>query len=396
MAELPTDPQFVAQLLAGTNPGVVPKQELPPGFARTGEQNPLVESLVGDGPHPDPKYMFQQGMSPHDIAVYLQADRNRQMAEPPRIAKEMALSPIRPVLDAGQYLGDAMRTGGASTTGNETLSHLLDVGSMFGPGSLAKDAMFIGSVGARNLSRLGVKGFDPELSLFRARDLEKSGVNKYDIWHDTHWWRGPDMQWKLEIPDNNLKVRTGAGAGLTSDSPISHPELEATYPGQSRSLRNSVMSGMLPGSGNAEFRAAGESYPHNPEIDIWAENPEQARSFAGHELQHFVQRQEGFSRGGSPREMLPVAQEEYKRFLQQNNNRPPVRTTEGDMTYFHTPETLAKAAYRRLAGEVEARNVEHRMDFNPQQRYSLIPPWESMDTPQDQQVIRLLLKGGPQ
>ena len=43
-------------------------------------------------------------------------------------------------------------------------------------------------------------------------------------------------------------------------------------------------------------------------------------------------------------------------------------------------------AYRRLAGEVEARNVETRRNFTPEQRKAT-PPWVTQDTPLDKQII---------
>lgn len=53
-------------------------------------------------------------------------------------------------------------------------------------------------------------------------------------------------------------------------------------------------------------------------------------------------------------------------------------------------------AYRASAGEVEARNVQHRMDWTPEQRRET-PPWATEDVPRDQQIVRRgLLGDGPQ
>tara|TARA_R100001594_G_scaffold144186_2_gene192981 strand:+ start:2282 stop:3862 length:1581 start_codon:yes stop_codon:yes gene_type:complete len=41
--------------------------------------------------------------------------------------------------------------------------------------------------------------------------------------------------------------------------------------------------------------------------------------------------------------------------------------------------------YRRLAGEAEARNVQTRMDFSPQQRKET-PPWKTLDVPEDELI----------
>ena len=43
--------------------------------------------------------------------------------------------------------------------------------------------------------------------------------------------------------------------------------------------------------------------------------------------------------------------------------------------------------YRRLAGETEARNVQTRRDFTPEERRAR-RPWETQDVPDDQQIVR--------
>ena len=43
--------------------------------------------------------------------------------------------------------------------------------------------------------------------------------------------------------------------------------------------------------------------------------------------------------------------------------------------------------YERLAGEAEARNVQTRLDYTPEQRRAT-PPWETLDVPEDELIIR--------
>ena len=45
--------------------------------------------------------------------------------------------------------------------------------------------------------------------------------------------------------------------------------------------------------------------------------------------------------------------------------------------------------YKRHAGETEARNVQTRMGYTPEQRRST-PPWKTEDVPRNKQIIRLL------
>ena len=49
-------------------------------------------------------------------------------------------------------------------------------------------------------------------------------------------------------------------------------------------------------------------------------------------------------------------------------------------------------AYRRLAGEAEARAVQSRMDMTPEQRRATFP-FDSYDVPRDKLILRDLLKG---
>jgi hypothetical protein len=50
-------------------------------------------------------------------------------------------------------------------------------------------------------------------------------------------------------------------------------------------------------------------------------------------------------------------------------------------------------AYRRLAGEAEARNVETRMDMTMGERRAK-PPWKTLDVPEDELIYRGMLKPG--
>jgi hypothetical protein len=51
---------------------------------------------------------------------------------------------------------------------------------------------------------------------------------------------------------------------------------------------------------------------------------------------------------------------------------------------------MANDQYRALAGEVEARNVQTRMDMDAATRRAT-PPWATEDVPRDQQIVRGLL-----
>lgn len=86
---------------------------------------------------------------------------------------------------------------------------------------------------------------------------------------------------------------------------------------------------------------------------------ERFRSTALHELQHAVQRREGFETGGMPEE-----------FGKGFKNRPVDPKTGKQLTPFQT--------YENLVGETEARLVEKRMDMTPAER-RFVPPYSQVD-----------------
>ena len=52
-----------------------------------------------------------------------------------------------------------------------------------------------------------------------------------------------------------------------------------------------------------------------------------------------------------------------------------------------TPADYRHKQYQRLAGEAEARNVQTRQDFTPEQRRAQAP-WTTLDVPEDELIVR--------
>ena len=147
------------------------------------------------------------------------------------------------------------------------------------------------------------------------------------------------------------------------------------------------------------------------------------RSVALHEYQHGIQAREGFARGGSPNNAtralgyLPdpvvVQQAEYLAEMAGKYYNGSVEDAARNLRPLGSDEWQTAAigiarddparigtmkeqlnlaanpyeAYRRLAGEVESRNVETRRDFSPAERKAK-RPWETQDVPDDQQIVR--------
>ena len=235
-------------------------------------------------------------------------------------------------------------------------------------------------------------------ALARAEELAAQGAPREQIWNDTGWFQGQDGKWRFEIDDSQAKLIDPWGANYekhvrahmpenpTPDMPppqamglddyMAHPELERAY-WPVREDAPSVMFGGLP---TETTRGA-----YLPNLDFVAMSPSSylfpdgGRSTALHELQHAIQHREGFAPGSSPRAAPQwMVDAERTRMLAQPEGQSwdSVSTSAPDTS----DEAIRHSLYRGIAGEVEARNVQARADFTPEQRRAT-PPWATQDVP---------------
>lgn len=143
------------------------------------------------------------------------------------------------------------------------------------------------------------------------------------------------------------------------------------------------------------------------------------RSTTLHELQHAIQEREGWARGGSPESMGEYAVtpeiEAARKIVDLSKQFKPDRV-EKIIGEWNDPELVAKAkrlvdvmgkdgvvraydnavasgsvdAYKRLAGEAEARLTQSRMNMTMPERLQVYP-YDMLDVPQDQLIVRGLL-----
>lgn len=230
-------------------------------------------------------------------------------------------------------------------------------------------------------------------ALARAKALAKDGASRERIWDETGWFRGVDGKWRWEIDDSKTAIgRPGppwkafddywygeSASGKLGDVLRDRSGLRSAYP--SIDAEHTIITM----GGNSGQRGYGR-------ITADAEDATELRSILLHEKQHGIQDAEDFARGGSPREFTPdVLAAERARLMAVNDDGgwTSVGTATGDMPDIDVGRSL----YRRLAGEVEARNVQHRMNMTPEERRAN-PPWTTEDVPQDQQIVRF--GNGPQ
>lgn len=114
-----------------------------------------------------------------------------------------------------------------------------------------------------------------------------------------------------------------------------------------------------------------------------------------HEIQHAIQRIEGFAVGGTPGGIFYSIIGKYRRIQNELENMDP-----GSKEYAEKTKKLAELdeiinrenedkikAYKEIAGEVESRNVETRKNFTPEQRLNYLLSETADVAPEDQIVL---------
>lgn len=254
-------------------------------------------------------------------------------------------------------------------------------------------------------------------ALARAQEMAGQGATRDAIWRDTGWFQGVDGKWRFEIDDSGAQIapdmlerHSRSSVGGSQRRPLSeglqHRELDAAYDLSDTSLD----------FGRLSRGAVGEYDNARRSISMYAaDDPDMLRSGTLHETQHRVQREEGFATGGTPESAWGVNEQasldairaQKKAVLGgrdpyaiQNRIAAGYRVADEDMAALEQWRALTRQedeilantlspreAYRRLAGETEARNVQTRRDFTPEERRAR-PPWETQDVPDDQQIVR--------
>jgi hypothetical protein len=270
--------------------------------------------------------------------------------------------------------------------------------------------------------------------------LEKSGVDPVTAWQQTGTFRSPDNKLRQEISDESAKFKSTkwdtpykikSSPDLENikmsdvGSAFSHPELLAAYPELAKAnilvnpylesvaqwnranpdigidvpymqlnqtlypgieqdwlkrmttpsdpdywknqARYAIKEGFTPRAAIKDMRqeiAMTQQKIKDMQSGIVPGGP----SAALHELQHGVQEIEGFAKGGNPSTVMTKLQksnpDEYQRLLSSSQNL----------------NDIYDNAYRRIAGEVEARAVQKRRYMNPEERLQKFP-LESYDRP---------------
>ena len=305
-----------------------------------------------------------------------------------------------------------------------------------------KQAKF-GFVGLKGLTQAGMS--DKQKSRFvLAKLMDANGELRSDIWFDTGFIRGADKEWRTEISDKDAKFtfeKIMSGGNVRMDTPhklgniLDHPKLFKLYP----ELANySIEYDADLAPGNAAF------IPTKKQILMSGQYVDDMSTLL-HEIQHAIQELEGFGKGANPADMdvfnasvaikwaasadlfntPPEAKEAMVKYrdavkakkqamLDRDNAIQPlpsgapapltdakraaldrVFTTDKEAkaalkamlnALNITRETFQKQLYQMVSGEIEARDVEVRRQYDESLRRQVVPG-ESQGFPVDVQLV---------
>lgn len=308
--------------------------------------------------------------------------------------------------------------------------------------------MFAGEKGAAEADKADEQTIRMD-NLDVAKQMEKAKKDAKIIKMATGWEKGVDGKWRYEMPDAKIKDTIDVGGGnivkrfeedmLWTDGKLADvidaPGLFEAYP-QLKDVRIDTDAIMNDMPSNGEYN------PQTKTITIHADELKYLNSILNHEIQHVIQREEGFAHGGTPEqverdfnaakvewkarsyafELEEKAKEmggEYnqseveKALIQEYKDMdmpefiPDKETRIKGFNYFargYADRSMDDAIkrfrldrfqrtdfdsyqeYRKLAGEVESRNVEKRLGMTDEERRNSLAS-ETEDVNRDEQIV---------
>ena len=242
-----------------------------------------------------------------------------------------------------------------------------------------------------------------------AREMESEKKDAKAIKMATGWERGADGKWRYEVGDVrfydglqliNRSVKTEATLNDLLEDNKDKEALFASYP----SLKNMpVVLEDMGYKGVGEYNYGKETIRLNTYLltddDGYFTKP--AVEILNHEIQHAIQKIEGFARGGSP----AMVRSEIKKQMAEVTKQ--IRQLRAEGKEAEAKELIKKnrglyeasvgdddfGSYKSLAGEVESRNVESRMGMSAAERRASLAA-ETEDVSREDQIFLTSGDGG--
>lgn len=308
--------------------------------------------------------------------------------------------------------------------------------------------MFAGEKGAAEADKAEEQTIRMD-NLDVAKQMEEAKKDAKAIKMATGWEKGVDGKWRYEMPDAKIKDTIDVGGGnivkrfeedmLWTDGKLEDavdaPKLFEAYP-QLKNIKihtDAVMN---------DLPSNGEYNPQTKTITIHADELKYLNSILNHEIQHVIQHEEGFAHGGTPEQVerdFNAAKAEWKArsyafeleekakemggeynqsavekaLIQEYKDMdmpefiPDKETRIKGFNYFargYADRSMDDAIkrfrldrfqrtdfdsyqeYRKLAGEVESRNVEKRLGMTDEERRNSLAS-ETEDVNRDEQIV---------
>ena len=308
--------------------------------------------------------------------------------------------------------------------------------------------MFAGEKGAAEADKADEQTIRMD-NLDVAKQMEDEKKDAKIIKMATGWEKGVDGKWRYEMPDAKIKDTIDVGGGnivkrfeedmLWTDGKLEDavdaPKLFEAYPLlKNIKIHTDAVMNDMPSNG--------EYNPQTKTITIHADELKYLNSILNHEIQHVIQREEGFANGGTPEQVerdFNAAKAEWKArsyafeleekakemggeynqsevekaLIQEYKDMdmpefiPDKETRIKGFNYFargYADRSMDDAIkrfrldrfqrtdfdsyqeYRKLAGEVESRNVEKRLGMTDKERRNSLAS-ETEDVNRDEQIV---------
>ena len=140
----------------------------------------------------------------------------------------------------------------------------------------------------------------PLADLQRAKQMEADGVDRMKIWDDTGWIKGKDGRWRFEIKDSldevDLSVLADTNFGRKLSDVYNNKLLYEAYPQLADIIV--VPDATLKGNEWGYFDPTDNTI--HVQQKLLTSDVQTAKETLVHEIQHLIQRIEGFAGGGNP------------------------------------------------------------------------------------------------
>lgn len=258
-----------------------------------------------------------------------------------------------------------------------------------------------------------------------ARKMENFGMDASVIKMATGWERGADGKWRYEIPDVELKDpakwigKRGAKlkdiitGGNVAQLFAAYPELANVKikkgagkdGGKFDADRNTIELNLgdykTYASINAAYNTSGSQHILDKQI-------QEVLGTLLHEVQHYIQGQEGFARGGNPATIIDTKMraerdallkklnglaDEYNSIPRYDRDtkaaydiKKEYEAVNNELLALERENRLGYEGYEHLAGEVESRNVTKRMNFTDEERRAILSA-DTEDVSREDQIF---------